>query len=258
MLKRRVIPALLLSNGGLVKTRKFKRPKYIGDPVNTVRIFNEKEVDELMILDIDASKKALEPDLPLIEEIASECFMPLTYGGGIRTIEQAADIFSCGVEKISIQTSALEDINFIRVLADRFGSQSIICSVDIKRNWFGRPQVFSSSKNKVFFSDWLKFVSKITRFGVGEILINAIDKDGTLSGPDLELIRQASECVDVPIIALGGVASLLDIKAAVDAGASAVAAGSFFVFHGPHEAVVITYPNYDDLELLFEGKTNVV
>jgi cyclase len=253
MLQHRVIPALLLRNSGLVKTTRFKDPKYVGDPINVVRIFNEKEVDELMLLDITASKENRDPNYEIIEEIAGECFMPLAYGGGVRTVGQAQRIFSSGVEKICIQTGALENIHLVRDLADRFGSQSIMVSLDIKRNWFGRAGVLATARGKLLPTEWLRILSDLVSAGAGEILLNAVDKDGTLSGPDLELIRQASQKVDVPLIAVGGVSSLNDIKSAVDAGASAVAAGAFFVYHGPHRAVLITYPRYSELEQLFSG-----
>lgn len=251
MLKHRVIPALLLRNGGLVKTRRFKDPKYVGDPINAIRIFNEKEVDELLVLDITAGKEKREPDYSLIEQFAGECLMPLAYGGGVRTARQAQHIFASGVEKICIQTAALENLQLVRELADRFGSQSIMVSLDIKRNWLGSAQVFASAKGKTISVNWLQLLSGLVNAGAGEVLLNAVDKDGTLAGPDLDLIRQASERVDVPLIAVGGVSSLADIKSAVEAGASAVAAGAFFVYHGPHRAVLITYPRYHELQQLF-------
>jgi cyclase len=251
MLKHRVIPALLLKNGGLVKTTKFSNPKYIGDPINAIRIFNTKEVDELMVLDIDASKLQLEPNYALIEQFAGECFMPLCYGGGIQTIEQASKIFKLGVEKICLQTTALENLDLVRQLADRFGSQSIVVSVDIKRDWLQRPKLYKSSKSQNSSINWLSFIKQAVDSGAGEILLNAVDRDGTLQGPDLSLIEQVSAEISAPLIAVGGIGSLKDIKEAVDAGASTVAAGAFFVFHGPHRAVLITYPQYNELITLF-------
>lgn len=252
MLKHRVIPALLLKNGGLVKTHKFKDPKYVGDPINAIRIFNDKEVDELMVLDIVASKEDREPDYRMIELFAGECFMPLSYGGGIKTLEQADRIFNMGVEKIAIQTAAFEDLSLIREIADKYGSQSVVISVDIKKNLFGTPKLYRSASSETVKEDWKTFLNSAVHAGAGEVLLNAVDKDGTLSGPDLDLIRKADEQLDIPLIALGGIGSLEDIRNAVDAGASAVAAGAFFVFHGPHRAVLITYPKYEELEKLFE------
>lgn len=251
MLKHRVIPALLLQDKGLVKTHKFKDAKYVGDPINAIRIFNEKEVDELMVLDIVASKTGKGPNYDLIGEFASECFMPLTYGGGINSVEQAAQIFRIGVEKICLQTAALKNHQLVSRLAERFGSQSIVVSIDIKYNWRGKPQLFSAVESKVISGSWLEVSQKLVKAGAGEVLINSVDRDGTLQGPDIELIKKAATDLSVPLIAVGGVSSLYDIKAMVEAGASAVAAGAYFVFHGPHRAVLITYPRYQELEALF-------
>lgn len=251
MLKHRVIPVLLLRNNGLVKTTCFKNPKYVGDPVNAVRIFNEKEVDELMLLDIAASKENREPNFAMIEQIAGECFMPLAYGGGVRSVEQAQRIYALGVEKICIQTAALESPTLVTDLALRFGSQSVMVSVDVKRNWMGRPYIYGSAKTLSRGANWIERIQQLVDAGAGEVLLNAVDKDGTMEGPDLALIQQISQVIEVPLVAVGGVGSLGDIKAAVDAGASAVAAGAFFVYHGPHRAVLITYPKYDELEALF-------
>jgi cyclase len=256
MLKHRVIPVLLLRNGGLVKTMKFKDPKYVGDPINAIRIFNDKEVDELMVLDITASKERREPNYSLIEKFAGECFMPLTYGGGVTSVDQAARIFGLGVEKICMQTAALANPALVSKLADRFGNQSVVVSIDIKRNWLGKPQVYGASKGKIFPEPWLAAVQRLVAAGAGEVLLNVVDRDGTLAGPDLGLVCQAGAALTVPLIAAGGVSSLTDIKALADAGASAVAAGAFFVFHGPHRAVLITYPRYSELEALFAIATS--
>ena len=252
MLKNRVIPALLLKNGGLVKTTKFKNPKYVGDPINAIKIFNEKQVDELMVLDITASKENRDPDYNLIEQFAGECFMPLAYGGGIRTVQQAKRLFSCGVEKICLQTAAFENPDLVTELAERFGSQSIMVSIDIKKNWFGTPYAYSAIHKKTINTDWLTLLHKLIEAGAGEVLLNSVDKDGTLLGPDLGLIRKASLAIEVPLIAVGGISSLNDIKLAIDSGASAVAAGSFFVYFGPHRAVLITYPKYEELTQIFK------
>jgi cyclase len=254
MLKNRVIPSLLLKNGGLVKTTKFKDPKYVGDPINAIKIFNEKQVDELMVLDITASKEGREPNYSLIEQFAGECFMPLAYGGGIRTVEQAKRLFASGVEKICLQTAALENPGLVTELADRFGSQSVMVSLDIKKNWLGNPQVFSASREKTLSTNWLDLLHQLIKAGAGEVLLNAVDKDGTLSGPDLDLIQKASKAIEVPLIAVGGISSLDDIKAAVNVGASGVAAGAFFVYYGPHRAVLITYPKYEELENLLKSE----
>ena len=251
MLKHRIIPCLLLRNGGLYKTIKFSNPKYVGDPINAIRIFNEKEVDELMVLDIGASREKREPNYRYIEDLAGECFMPLAYGGGISSVEQARRLFSLGVEKVTIQTGVLENFNLVTDIATRYGNQSVVVSLDIKRNMFGKPSIYSSAQATMIKGDWLEYLKGAVDAGAGEILLNAVDKDGTLSGMDLDLISRATSISAVPLIAVGGAGSLSDLKKAVDAGADAVAAGSFFVFYGPYRAVLITYPKYADLEQLF-------
>lgn len=252
MLKHRVIPVLLLENGRLVKTQQFKNPKYVGDPINAIRIFNEKEVDELVVLDISASKRGREPNYQLIEEFASECFMPLAYGGGVQTLEQAERLFSLGIEKVCLQTAALEDINLISDFVARFGSQSVVVSIDVKRDLLGRLRLFAAAWSRILPEPWIGFAQRAQEAGAGEIIINSVNQDGTLKGPDLKMIHQAASALKIPLVASGGVASLTDIKSAVDAGASAVAAGAFFVFYGPHRAVLITYPKYQELENLFK------
>lgn len=251
MLKHRVIPCLLLRNGGLVKTRRFRQPKYVGDPINAIRIFNEKEVDELMVLDIIASRERREPDYALIEQFASECFMPLCYGGGIRTIGQARTLFSLGVEKVCLQSATLENPGLISELADQFGRQSIVVSVDVARNWLGRPKLYESRTRKLLKTPWLEFMQEAVNCGAGEVVLNSVDRDGLMQGYDLDLLQLAARSMSVPLIALGGAGSLEHMREAVKAGASAVAAGSFFVFHGPHRAVLISYPRYKELENLF-------
>lgn len=252
MLKHRVIPCLLLRNRGLVKTLKFKNPKYVGDPINAIRIFNDKEVDELMVLDITASKERSEPDYEMIEQFAGECFMPLCYGGGIRTVEQARQLFALGVEKICLQTAALQDLSIVTQISDRFGSQAVVISVDLKRNWRGLPKLYAAVTGKTLADPWLGYLHRAISAGAGEVLLNAVDRDGTMTGMDIGLIHEATSDLSVPLIAVGGVNSLADIKAATDAGASAVAAGAFFVFHGPHRAVLISYPRYQELEDLWK------
>ena len=251
MLKHRVIPCLLLRNGGLVKTMRFKDAKYVGDPINAIRIFNDKEVDELMVLDITASKENKEPDYDLVEQFASECFMPLCYGGGIKTVEQAKKLFSLGVEKVCLQTSILEDLSLVKKLSAQFGNQSVLVSVDLKKNWRGVPKLYAAATGKTLDYKWTDFLQEAVKAGAGEIVLNAVDKDGTMEGMDIKLIEEAANAIPIPLIAVGGVGSLADIKAAVNAGASAVSAGAYFVFQGPHRAVLITYPKYKELLELF-------
>jgi cyclase len=180
MLKNRVIPCLLLRNGGLVKTLKFNDPKYVGDPINAIRIFNDKEVDELMVLDITASKEKKEPNYDLIEQFASECFMPLCYGGGVKTVEQARKIFALGVEKICIQTSVLEDLSLVTSLAEQFGNQSILVSIDVKKDWLGKIKLYSAATGKTISKPWTEFLQEAVKQAQVKLVLNAVDRDGTL------------------------------------------------------------------------------
>jgi cyclase len=252
MIKARLIPCLLLDGAGLVKTTRFKNPTYIGDPINAIKIFNDKEVDELMILDISATKERREPNYKLIERFACECFMPLAYGGGITNLEQAKILFSLGIEKISIQTSIFNDISFIRKLTENFGSQSILASIDIKKNILGNYKIYSSFTRRYHEKNFKIFIQDVINLGVGEIFLNSVDKDGMMEGMDIDLIKIVSNLVNVPLIACGGVGNLNHIKDGIQAGASAIAAGSFFIFHGPLKGVLISYPNYQDINYLFK------
>ncbi|NMY95220.1 imidazole glycerol phosphate synthase subunit HisF [Pseudomonas proteolytica] len=253
MLSHRVIPALLLSNSGLVKTQRFSSAKYVGDPINAIRIFNDKEVDELVVLDIDATRLNREPDYDLIEEFAAECFMPLGYGGGVRTVEQAKRLFSLGVEKVVLQTAALEDPRIVTELASRFGSQSIVVSIDVKKNWLGKTKLWGASSKRILRADWLAVMRELQSAGAGEVLLNSVDRDGMRNGYDLDVIRSAAAILDIPLVALGGAGSTTHLLEAVQAGASGVAAGSLFVLQGPHRAVLISYPGYSALDKLFRS-----
>ena len=239
-------------DNGLVKTTRFAKPKYVGDPINAIRIFSDKEVDELIVLDIGASRESREPNYELIEQFAGECFMPLCYGGGIRSVEQARRLFALGVEKICLQSAALDDLKIVTRIAEQFGSQSVLVSADIKSNWLGKHKLYSSKTSKLMDRSWLTFLKDAVAAGAGEVVLNSVDRDGTMQGMDLDIISEAAAALPVPLIAVGGASSLQDIKAAVDAGASAVSAGAMFVFHGPHRAVLITYPKYRELEQLFD------
>lgn len=254
MLKTRVIPCLLLKNKGLVKTVKFKEPKYVGDPINAVKIFNDKEVDELFFIDIEASKKGKEPDFDLISKIAREAFMPFGYGGGITTVEQMRKLFYIGVEKVSINIGALENINLVKEAFELFGAQSVVVTVDIKKDFFGKYKVYNHKLKKNLRLNYLEYIKKVVEMGAGEIIINSVDRDGTFKGYDIELMRKISSNIGVPIIALGGAGKVDDLVNVVkEAKVSAVSAGSLFVFHGPHRAVLITYPNKKDLRKRFEN-----
>jgi len=249
MNKTRVIPVLLLSGRGLVKTVGFKNPKYIGDPINSVRIFNEKEVDELVFLDITATLEGRAPDFDLLADISGEAFMPMAYGGGIASLDHVRKIFSLGFEKVVIDTGAYKSPNLIRDAVDIYGSQSIVGCVDVRRNLFGRYELYSHSGTARQSVGLLEHVTRLERLGVGEVLVHSIDRDGTQTGYDLILLQQVSSTVSVPVVACGGASGLDDFVSAVEqGGASAVAAGSIFVFVGPHRAVLINYPSRKELE----------
>lgn len=248
----RIIPCLLLNGDALVKTRKFKEITYVGDPINAIKIFNDKRVDELIFLDIAASRDAREPNYSLLEKIASECFMPVCYGGGIRTEAQASRIISLGIEKISINSAGIENIELISSIAAKLGASSTVAAVDVKRNWLGRLRVYNSSSRKLTDLDPVAHVSALVSAGAGEVFVNCVDADGLQKGYDLDLIKAICGAVSVPVIACGGAGTLNDMRSVIqDAGASAAAAGSLFVFKGPHRAVLINYPAQEQIyELL--------
>ena len=248
MLGTRVIPCLLLRNRGLVKTVRFREPSYVGDPINTVRIFNEMEVDELIFLDITASIEGKKPQFKLLEEIANECFMPFAYGGGVRDLNDVRTLFNLGVEKVAINSFAHEDASFIRRVADEFGSQSVVASIDVSHNWMGKRQVVTLGARKKTNLDPVVYARQLEATGAGEILLTSVDRDGTFQGYDLELIRSVAGAVGVPLIACGGAGKLADFSQAVAVGASAVAAGSMFVYQGAHRAVLINYPRKQALQ----------
>lgn len=243
MYRARVIPCLLVRGNGLVKTRKFKDAVYIGDPVNAMRIFSEKEVDEIVVLDIDASREGREPNYALIEEMAGEAFMPMAYGGGIRSLEQVRRLIRCGIEKVVINTAATESTAVIRAAAAEFGSQAVVGAVDVRKPLLGRYRVMSKSATVETKLDLEEHIKNLVASGVGEILINSVDRDGMMNGYDLELIKTVTQMVNVPVVACGGAGSIEHLAQAIrEGGASAVAAGSMFVFHGKHRAVLINYP----------------
>lgn len=251
MLEHRVIPCLLLEKTRLVKTRKFKNPVYVGDPINAVKVFNDKEVDELVLLDIDVSRRGEPPDFEFIEKLASEAFMPLSYGGGVRTVNQARQLFHLGVEKVIIKTAAIIDHKFLQELSLEFGSSSLVVSVDVKRDYRRNVVPVDGRLKKLKTHSLSELLNLYENCGVGEILLQNVDCDGTMAGPDLEIVRQIGKR-SVPLTVAGGVSSLSDIKNLIDAGADAVGAGAFFTFYGPHRAVLLTYPNYQELSDLLK------
>lgn len=248
MRRIRVIPVLLIQNGGLVKSIKFKNHKYIGDPLNAVKIFNEKEVDEIVILDISASKERRKPNIAQIRDLAGEAFMPLSYGGGITTINEVKEILYQGAEKVILNTSALDRMALITEISEQFGSQSVVVSIDVRKDWLGRYKVYRNNGNKKTEFVPLDFAKQVEAAGAGEIILNAIEKDGTYQGYDLKLIKQVSNGVSIPVVACGGAATLKDFcDAVILGGASAGAAGSMFVYQRPHQAVLISYPSQKKL-----------
>lgn len=244
MLYPRIIPCLLVHNKGLVKTIKFKDPKYVGDPINAVKIFNEKEVDELIVLDIDATANGYEPNYKLIENLAVECRMPLCYGGGIKTVDQAQKIFALGVEKISISSLAIENPSMITRIADRVGKQSVVVVLDIKKKTLSsKYEIYIHNGRKGTGLDPVNFVTELQKLGAGEIVVNSIDQDGVMNGYDLNLIRQIRDKISIPITVLGGAGSFEDISKLIkEFGIIGIAAGSLFVFKGKFRAVLINYP----------------
>lgn len=252
MLQSRIIPCLLLHKGGLVKTIKFKKPKYVGDPINAVKIFNDKEVDELIVIDIDATVDKREPKYDQIEDVVGEAFMPICYGGGVTTVEQMRKIFYIGVEKVALSFSALNDPDLVKKAAIEFGSQSVLVVLDIKRSFFKRKyQVVTHNGTKKTGRDPIATAQEMERLGAGELVINNVDQDGGMGGYDVIYLKQLIDSVNIPVIALGGAGCLDDLgNVIVDAGASAAAAGSLFVFHGRHRAVLINYPHRDKIQQL--------
>jgi cyclase len=249
MRRIRVIPVLLIHKGGLVKSVRFKKPVYLGDPINAVRIFNEKEIDEIVILDIDASRNNKGPNFQQIRELAGEAFIPLAYGGGISNIDQVKQLFYLGVEKVILNYSAVRLPSLITEAASLVGSQSVVASIDVKKNLFGKYKVYTLNGTESTGLDPVSFAKQMENAGAGEIFLNSIDRDGTYEGYDLDILEKVSSAVNIPVIICGGASSIEDFKkAAVDAHASALAAGSMFVFQRPHNAVLISYPSQDELK----------
>ena len=242
---------LLLKEGVLVKWKQFKNHRYIGDPINAVKIFNEKEVDELIFLDISATKENCEPNYDLIADIASEAFMPFGYGGGITTVDQIEKLFSLGVEKVIFNSASFHNPQLITDAANVSGSQSIVVSMDVKKTLFGGYETYVQNGQVKTKQDPITYAKRMQDLGAGELIICSIDREGTAKGYDLKLLEMVASAVDVPVVALGGAGQLQDFADVVkQTPVSAVAAGDMFVFHGKHKAVLITYPKYSELEAL--------
>lgn len=245
----RIMPCLLLQDGSLVKTVKFKNPGYIGDPINAIKIYNEKEVDELILLDIAASVEKRKPNIFMIRQIAAECFMPLAYGGGITTLNEIKEILKIGVEKVSLNTAAIENPNLVKEASDAFGSQAIVVSIDVKKNPWGNYEVYGCRGTRSIHKHPLHFAGKMEELGAGELLITSIDKEGTWEGYDIELLKQVSSSVAIPIIANGGAGKIDDFAEAIKrGGASAAATGSMVVYQKKNLGVLINFPGRLELE----------
>ena len=258
MLRPRVVPCLLIHNGGLVKTVRFKDSKYLGDPLNAVKIFNEKQVDELIVLDIDARVKGLDPNYSLISNLASECRMPLCYGGGIQSVDQIERIIGLGVEKVALGAVSAYDSSVIERAAHRVGSQSIVSVIDVKKVGFRqRYEVVTHNAAKKVGMSPVDLACKMQSLGAGEILLNSVDKDGTMQGYDLPLIDSVRNAVSLPLTVLGGASSLQEMQKLIEMyGIIGLAAGSIFVFHGKHRAVLIQYPQPDQKDSLCSSISN--
>lgn len=248
MLRTRIIPCLLLRNNGFVKTLNFKDAIYLGDSINILRIFNDKEVDEIFLLDIDATRENRPPNLSLLYDLASECFMPAAYGGGITNVREIQQLFSTGFEKVVLNSAAISNPSLVAQAADAFGSQSITVSIDVKKNLWGRYEVYTHDGLRNTKQDPIKVALRMEREGAGEILLNSIDRDGTMKGYDITLTKKVAESLGVPVVCCGGAGTPADLHAAVrEAGVSGVAAGSMFVFQGKYRAVLINMPNDEEL-----------
>ncbi len=251
MLRPRIIPSLLVHDNGLVKTVNFKNAKYVGDPINAVKIFNEKEVDELAVFDIDATVLNKEPDYALIEKLANQSRMPLCYGGGVKTVEQAQRIFGLGIEKIALSSAVISNPELISAIANRVGNQSVIVVLDVKKKLLGGYEVYTHNGKKGTGINPFKFIEEAEKLGAGEIIINSIDQDGMMKGYDMNLIDKVREKISLPMTVLGGAGSLEDIGKVINKhGVIGVAAGSLFVFKGIYKAVLINYPKRSEKDEL--------
>lgn len=241
----RVIPVLLLDTSGrLVKTIRFGKRTYIGDPINAVKIFNKKEVDELLVLDIDASREGYSPRFDIIEDIVSEAFMPVGYGGGISNVDQMAQLYRCGLEKVVICSSAFSTPALLTSAAERFGSQSVVVSIDVKPRWCQGHRVYTHGGTRSTVLSPVHYAQQVTALGAGELIVNSVDRDGTYRGYDIPLLQKISSAVDVPVVACGGACNIEDFfQATSSGGCHAVAAGSMFVYRGPGQGVLINYPS---------------
>ena len=251
MIRPRVIPTLLVEDGGLVKTVKFNKRTYIGDPINAVRLFNDMQVDEIVVLDISATKNNAGPNFSLIEDIRNEAFMPLAYGGGVKTAEEFKELIHIGIEKIIVNSVLLDNRKILKEASNYVGSQSVVASVDVNKDWLGRDKIYSHESRKNVNLNLINHLKSIQIEGAGEIILNFVHRDGTWQGYDLDLIKELSKYIKVPLVACGGAGVLADLKKVIDSGADAAAAGSLFSFIKKEGGVLINYPDPKSLDKLF-------
>lgn len=255
MLRSRVIPCLLIKDKGLVKTVQFKNPKYVGDPINAVKIFNEKEADELIVLDIDASVRIKEPDYKTIAHMANECRMPLCYGGGVKTAEQAQKIIQLGVEKVALSSSVLESPELVKEISSVIGCQSLVVVLDVKKSMFGTFEIFTHNAKKRIKKDLIQVIKELEDLGIGELVINSIDCDGKMTGYDYKLTDMIRNAVDIPLTFLGGAGDVSDIFKLIERYKTiGAAAGSLFVFKGVYKAVLINYLSSSDKRKIMQNQ----
>lgn len=251
----RLIPVLLVRSGALEKSQKFRDWKYVGDVLNAIKIFNEKDVDEVVVLDVDATKQGRGPDFALLDQLAGECFMPLAYGGGINSVEVARRVIDCGIEKVVVNSAAWKRPELVTEISSVLGSSSTVVSLDLTAGRKSLLRYDHATGSPVKKEDVFRRLRAVIDAGAGEVLVQSKDRDGTLGGPDLAMLQQIIRGVNVPVVYAGGIASLDDCVAVWNCGASGVAAGSWFVFRGPHRAVLITYPDYSQVEGSFASMT---
>tara|TARA_B100000427_G_scaffold143880_1_gene119823 strand:- start:44 stop:808 length:765 start_codon:yes stop_codon:yes gene_type:complete len=253
MYRPRIIPVLLLKDLGLVKSKKFSNLRYIGDPINAVKIFNDLKADELVFLDIKANKEKRKISLDFVKKVGAEANMPFSVGGGIKSVDDIKEIINAGAEKVVLNTFAFLDSNLVKKASSEFGSSTIAVSIDVKKHFFYGKKVYIYSGKKVTKENPISYAQKLEELGAGEIILNSIDRDGCMDGYDIDIINKVSENVSIPVVASGGAGKLTDFNLAVEKGnASAVAAGSIFVYHGSRNAVLINYPSQEEILKLWK------
>ena len=253
MYRPRIIPVLLLKGNGLVKTVEFRKPTYIGDPINAVHIFNDLKADELIFLDISATPEKRKLDLELIRNISDEAYMPFAIGGNIQSEQEARECFNAGAEKVVLNSITVVRPELVQKVASLYGNQSVVASIDVKKSWLGKYQVVAKCGKQNTKIDPVAHAKKMEELGAGEIMINSIDRDGMMKGYDIQLVKMIADAVNIPVIACGGAGTHQDLaKVITEGNASAAAAGSLFVYHGPRKGILVNYPQRDELRKLFE------